>query len=109
MSVNLGPTQVVAVVGALLALVMVRRSGTRRGQRAAYAAHAAAQIASLAGYVLGTAAVIVGIQWVAITYAPGSTLFWVVLAIPALVTAYVATRALAATTGDLAYRRGDRR
>jgi hypothetical protein len=109
MTVNLSPTQVVAVLGVLLALVMVWRSGTRRGRRAAYAAHAAAQIASLAGYVLGTAAVIVGIQWAAMTYALGSTLFWVVLAVPALITSYVATRALAVTSGDLYYRGGDRR
>ncbi len=108
MTVNLSPMQVVAVLGVLLALVMVWRSGTRRGRRAAYAAHAAAQIASLAGYVLGTAAVIVGIQWVVITYAPGSTLFWVVLAVPALITSYVVTRALAVTSGDFIYRR-DRR
>jgi len=108
-TVNLSPTQVVAVLGVLLALLMVWRSGTRRGRQAAHEAHAAAQIASLAAYVLGTAAVIVGIQWVAITSAPGSTLFWVVLAVPALITSYVATRALAVTSGDLDYRRGDRR
>ncbi|MCA1697112.1 MAG: hypothetical protein LC749_21700, partial [Actinobacteria bacterium] len=89
MTVNLGPMQVVAVLGGLLALVMVWRSGTRRGRRAADAAHVASRVASLLGYVLGTAGVIVGVQWAAITYAPGSTLFWVVLAVPALITAYV--------------------
>ena len=109
MTLNLSPTQVVAVLSVLLALVMVWRSDTRRGRRAAYAAHAATQIASLASYVLGIAAVIVGIQWAAMTYAPGSTLFWVVLAVPALITSYVATRALAVTSSDLYYRRGDRR
>jgi hypothetical protein len=107
-TVNLSPTQVVAVLGVLLALVMVWRSGTRRGRRAAYGAHAAAQIAALAGYVLGTTVVIIGIQWVAITYAPGSTVFWVVLAVPALITSCAATRALAVTSGDLYYRRGRR-
>ena len=109
MTVNLSPTQVAAVLGVLLALIMVSRPGTRRGRRAAYGAHAAAHIAWLAGYVLGTAAVIVGIQWVAITYTPGSTVFWVVLAVPALITSYVATRALTVTSGDLIYRRGDPR
>ncbi|MCA1693529.1 MAG: hypothetical protein LC749_01680 [Actinobacteria bacterium] len=104
MTVNLSPAQVVAVLGVLLALVMVWRSGTRRGRRAADAAH----MASLAGYVLGAAGVIVAVQWIAITYAPGSTLFWVVLAVPALITAYVATRALAVTSMDVTYRRGDR-
>lgn len=109
MTVNLSPTQVVAVLGVLLALIMVSRSGTRCGRRAAYGPPEAAQIASLAGYVLGTAALIVGIQWVAITYTPASTVFWVVLVVPALVSSYVATRALAVASGDLRYRRGDRR
>lgn len=109
MTVNLTPTQVIAVLGVLLALVMVWRSGTRRGRRAADAAHMASRVASLLGYVLGTAGVIVGVQWMAIIYAPGSTLFWVVLAVPALITAYVTTRALAVTSLDVTYRRGDRR
>jgi hypothetical protein len=107
--INLTPTQVVAVMGVLLALLMVWRSGTRRGRRAADAAHVASRVASLLGYVLGTAGIIVGVQWVVITYAPGSTLFWVALAVPALITAYVTTRALAVTSLDVTYRRGDRR
>jgi cytochrome b561 len=109
MTVNLSPTQVIAVLGVLLALVMVWRSGTRRGRRATDAAHMASRVASLLGYVLGLAGVIVGIQWMAITYAPGSTLFWVVLAVPALITAYVTTRALAVTSLDVTYHRGNRR
>lgn len=109
MTVDLSPTQIIAVLGVLLALVMVWRSGTRRGRRAADAAHMASRVGSLLGYVLGLAGVIVGVQWIAITYAPGSTLFWVVLAVPALITAYVATRALAVTSLDVTYRRGDRR
>ncbi|MDQ2882680.1 MAG: hypothetical protein M3Y48_16195 [Actinomycetota bacterium] len=109
MTVELGPMQVVAILGVLLALVMVWSSGTRRGRRAADGAHVASRVASLLGYVLGTAGVIVGVQWAAIAYAPGSTLFWVVLAVPALITAYVVTRALAVTSLDVTYRRGDRR
>jgi hypothetical protein len=109
MTVNLTPTQVIAVLGVLLALVMVWRSSTRRGRRAADATHMASRVASLLGYVLGTAGVIVGVQWMAITYAPGSTLFWVALAIPALITAHVTTRALAVTSLDVTYHRGDRR
>ena len=109
MTVNLSPTQVIAILGVLLALVMVWRSGTRRGRRAADAAHMASRVASLLGYVLGLAGAIVGAQWIAITYAPGSTLFWAVLAVPALITAYVTTRALAVTSLDVTYRRGDRR
>jgi cytochrome b561 len=109
MTVNLSPTQVIAVLGVLLALVMVWRSGTRHGHRAVDAAHMASRLASLLGYVLGLAGVIVGVQWIVITYSPGSTLFWVVLAVPALITAYVTTRALAVTSLDVTYRRGDRR
>lgn len=107
MTVNLSPAQVIVVLGVLLALVMMWRSGTRRGRRSAEATHGASRVAALAGYVLGTAGVIVGVQWAAITYAAGSTLFWVVLAFPALVTAHVLTRSV--TSLDTTYGRGDRR
>jgi hypothetical protein len=109
MTVNLTPTQVIAVLGVLLALVMMWRSGTRRGRRAADTTQMASRVASLLGYVLGTAGVIAGEQSMAITYAGGSTLFWVVLAVPALITAHVTTRALAVTSLDVTYHRGDRR
>lgn len=66
-------------------------------------------MASLAGYVLGTAGVIVGVQWAAITYALGTTLFWAVLARPALTTSYLLTRALTVVSLDVTYRRGERR
>jgi hypothetical protein len=107
MTINLSPTQVVAALGVLLALLMMWRSGTRRGRRAAEATHAASRVASLAGHVLGAAGVIVGVQWVAITYACGTTLFWVVLALPALITAHVLTRSVASL--DTTSWRGDRR
>jgi cytochrome b561 len=106
MTINLPPTQVFAVLGVLLALLMMWRSGTRRGRRAADAAHGASRVASLAGHLLGTAGVIVGVQWAAITYASGSTLFWVVLALPALITAHALTRSVASMD---TYWRGDRR
>lgn len=106
MTINLSPTQVVAVLGVLLALLMMWRSGTRRGRRAGEASHGVSRVVSLAGYLLGTAGVIVGVQWVAITYAPGSTLFWVVLALPALITAHALTRSVASMD---TYWRGDRR
>lgn len=109
MTVTLSPTEVLAVVGVLLTLVLMWRSGTRRARRAAEAAHAASRVVSLAGRVLLTAAVIVGAQWVAITYAPGSTLFWVALALPALVVAHVLTRLLTVTSLDTIRRRDDRR
>jgi hypothetical protein len=107
MTINLSPTQVVAVLGVGLALLMMWRSGTRRGRRAAEATHAASRVASLAGYLLGTAGVIVGVQWVAITYAPGTTLFWVVLTLPALITAHALTRSV--TSLEATSWRGDRR
>ncbi len=109
MTVNLTPTVVVTAIGVLAALVMVWRAGTRRACRAAEATHAASRVVSLAGQVLVTAGVIIGVQWVAITYAPGSTLFWVVLALPALITGHVLTKALTVTSLDITHRRGDRR
>jgi hypothetical protein len=107
MAIDLSPTQMIAALGVLLALLMMFRSGSRRGRRSAEAAYGASRVASLAGYLLGTAGAIVGVQWVAITYAPGSTLFWVVLAVPALITAHALTRSV--TSLDSGYWRGDRR
>jgi hypothetical protein len=106
MTVNLSPTQVVAVLGVVLALLMMWRSGSRRGRRAAEATHAASRVASLAGHMLGTAGMIMAVQWVTITYAPGTTLFWVSLALPALITAHALTRSVASMD---TYWRGDRR
>ena len=107
MTLDLSPTQVVAALGVLLALGMMWRSGARRGRRAANVAYGASRVASLAGYLLGTAGLIVGVQWMAITYAPGSTLFWVALAVPALITSHALTRSVTSLEGG--YWRGDRR
>lgn len=109
MTVTVGPMQVLAVLGALVIVVMMWRSGTRRARRAAEAAHAASRVVSLAGHAVLTAGVIVGVQWVTISYALGSTLFWVVLALPALIAGHVLTRALTVTSLDVTHRRGDRR
>ena len=109
MTVTVSPTQVFAVVGVLVIVVMMWGSGTRRARRAAQAAHAASRVVSLAGHVVVTAAVIVGAQWLVITYASGSTLFWVALALPALITGHMLTRAVTVTSVDVTYRRGDRR
>ena len=107
MTVNVTPTQVLAVVGVLVIVVIMWRSGTRRARRAAQAAHAASRVVSLAGHVLTLAGLIVGAQWLVITYAPGSTLFWVALALPALITGHVLTRAFTVTSLDVTHRRGD--
>jgi hypothetical protein len=106
-TIDLTPTQAVAALGVLLALLMMWRSGARRGRRAADAAYGASRVASLAGHLVGIAGVILGVQWVAITYAPGSTLFWVALAMPALITAHAVTRSV--TSLDSGYWRGGRR
>jgi len=104
MTINLTPTQVVAVIGVLVVVVMMWRSGTRRAHRAAQAAHAASRVVSLAGQVLITSGVIVGAQWLAM-----STLFWVVLALPALIAGHVLTKALTVTSLEVTHPRGDRR
>jgi hypothetical protein len=108
-TVNVTATQVLALVGVLVIVTMMWRSGTRRARRAAQAAHAASRVVSLAGHVVITEAVIVGVQWLVITYAASSTLFWVALALPALITGHVLTRAVTVTSVDVTYRRGDRR
>lgn len=107
MTVNVSLTQVLAVLGVLVIVVAMWRSGTRRARRAAATAHAASRVVSLAGHVLATAGVIVGAQWAAITYAPGSTLSWVLLALPALITGHVLTKALTVTSLDVTHRRED--
>jgi hypothetical protein len=108
-TVTVTPMQVLALMGVLVIVAMMWRSGTRRARRAAQAAHAASRVVSLAGHVLATAGVIVGVQWLVITYAPGSTLFWVALALPALITGHVLTKAFTVTSVDVTYRRGDPR
>jgi bacteriorhodopsin len=108
-TVNLTPTQVVAVIVLLVVVVMMWRSGTRRAHRATQAAHAASRVVSLAGQLLSTAGVIVGAQWLVITYALGSTLFWVALALPALIAGHVLTKALTVTSLEVTHRRGDSR
>ena len=67
---------------------------------------------AVAGRVLLAAAVIVGGQWAVITYWPGNTtLFWVVLGIPALLAGYTLADSLTGSTGlgGSNRRRGGRR
>ena len=107
MTINLTPTQVLAAIGVLVVVVMMWRSGTRRAHRAAQAAHAASRVVSLAGQVLATSGAIVGVQWLVITYALGSTLFWVALALPALIAGHVVTKTLTVASLQVTHRRGD--
>jgi hypothetical protein len=65
---------------------------------------------SMAGRVLFTAGLIVGIQWVVITRPTING--WVVLAVlglPALFASYSLTRALTVTSADVGQKRGERR
>lgn len=110
MSVDLTATQLIAGVGALLVLVWVWRAGARRAKSAASVARPGARLVSLAGRVLFTAGVIVGVQWLVITH-PGTN-GWAVtaaLGVPALVASHALSRALTTTTVDLGRKRGDRR
>lgn len=102
--IDVSPTQIVAGLGVGLALLMVFGSGARRGRRAGDGAYGRSRVGALAGYLLATAGVIVGVQWWAITYARGSTLFWVALIVPALITAHALTRSV--TSLESGYRRG---
>lgn len=108
MTVDLTPTEVLAGVGVLLMVITVWRTGTHRARRAADAARAGSRVVSLAGRVLLTAGLIVGVQWVVITHAANSTVFWVALALPALIAGNVLTRALTVTSLDTTRRRDDR-
>jgi hypothetical protein len=60
----------------------------------------AAVVVVAAGRALLAAAVIAGVQWLVITYAPGNTtLLWVTLGIPALLAGYTLADALTGATG----------
>jgi predicted transporter len=87
------------VVALVLITVMVKGSGRRRRAAAAAAvAEVGTSPFSLLGRVLVTAGVIVGVQWFVITrHADNTTLLWVVLAVPALVTAVTLVRLLTLT------------
>lgn len=108
MTVDLTPTEVLAGVGVLLVVITAWRAGTQRARRAADAARAGSRVVSLAGRVVLTAGLIVGVQWVVITHAENSTVFWVVLALPALIAGNVLTRALTLTSLDTTRRRDAR-
>ena len=107
-----------ALVGlaVLLSMVVLSRAGSARRRRAAAAA-AVAEVgtspSSLLGRVLVTAGVIVGVQWFVITkHANNTTLLWVVLAVPALITAVTLVRLLTVTVMTPSRRRevsGDER
>jgi len=107
-AISLTPTQILAGVGVLLVLLWVWRASVRRAKAAAEAARSGARLLSLAGRVLFTAGLIVGVQWVVITHPGNSWLLLAVLGFPALFSSYALTRALTVTTME-GPRRRDRR
>lgn len=98
---------------AALAVVMVVTKGMVRRRRASVAAQIAevgTSPVSLLGRVLVTAGVILGVQWLVITrHSDNLTLLWVVLAVPALVTAVTLVRLLTVTVVGPSRRSGARR
>ena len=107
-TISLTPTQILAGIGVLLILLWVWRAGVRRAKAAAEAARSGARFVSLAGRVLFTAGLIVGVQWVVITHPGSPWLLLAVLGLPALFSSYALTRALTVTVVDSPRRRGRR-
>ena len=94
---------------AVLFMVVKAKAGVRRTQSAAEIARVGTSPFSLVGRVLGTALVIVDVQWLVITHSNNVTLRWVVLGFPALVTAYTLVKALTVVQVNPCRRPGGRR
>lgn len=109
MTLHLTSTEVLAGLGALVAVVTVWRIARRAARRAADTARAGARLMSLTGRVTITAALIVGVQWVVITHPGNAVVLGVVLGLPALLAAYTLTRALTVVSSEAPHRRGGRR
>lgn len=97
-AVSVTPTQVLAVVGVLLVLVLVWRAGSRRAKAAANAARTGVRLMSLGGRVVVNAVLIVIVQWVVVTHGGSGWLLFGVLGVPALLASYTLTKALTVTT-----------
>jgi hypothetical protein len=107
-NISVTPTQLLAGLGVLVVLLWIWRASARRAKAAAEAARSGARLLSLAGRVLFTAGLIVGVQWVVILHPDNRWLLLVVLGLPALFSAHALTRALTVTTVDSPRRRGRR-
>lgn len=93
--ITISPTLLVAGVGVLVIGMLLWRSGARKARAAADAARSGARAVSLAGRVLVLAGLIVGVEWVVITYAfHNVALVGVVLGLPALFAAHTVVRAV---------------
>lgn len=99
--VTLTPTTLIVGVGVLLSVVTVWRAGARRARAAADAARSGVRLVSLAGRVLLTSGLLVGVQWVVITHPGNQWVTFAVLALPDLLAAHVLVRTLTVTTVDL--------
>lgn len=78
---------------AALSMVVRARLAARRVRAAMEIAQAGTSPVSLIGRMLVTALMIAGVQWLVIVHSANVTLSWVVLGVPALVTAYTVIRA----------------
>ncbi|MGH3550376.1 MAG: hypothetical protein ACRDQU_20115 [Pseudonocardiaceae bacterium] len=94
---------------AVVSVVVKAKAGVRRAAAAAQIAEVGTSPVSLLGRVLVTALVIAGVQWLVITHSDNVTLRWVVLGLPALVTAYVLVKALTVVQVNPSRRVGGRR
>ncbi|MCA1279732.1 hypothetical protein [Saccharopolyspora sp. 7B] len=108
MTAQLTPVEILIGVAVLVALVALRRASARAAKRTHDAAQVGTRVMSLASRVLLGAAVIVGVQWIAITHAENRAVLWAVLAVPALLAAYTVTKALTVTV-ETPRRKGGRR
>ncbi|HEX5407936.1 MAG TPA: hypothetical protein VFX16_37195 [Pseudonocardiaceae bacterium] len=102
------PAELFAALAVALVVLWAWRASARRARRAADAARQGARLLSLTGRVVVGAALLSGVQWMALTY-PGAPWFVRVaaLALPALISSHTLTRALTVTTIET--RRGGRR
>lgn len=98
-NVDLTPVQVLSGSGVLLSLLLMWRGSRRRARAAADAARHGARVVSLAGRVIGTAALIVAVQWIVLTGTDDhrSVAYWLALAVPALLAALTVVRAVTVT------------
>jgi len=94
------PVHMLAGLGGLVTVLWVWRVSVRRSRQAADAAQRGARLMSLGGRVLITAALLVGAQWVVVSYPTAVWVRLVALGLPALFAAHTLTRALTVTTFD---------
>ena len=94
---------------AVVSVMVKARASVRRAQAAAEIAQVGTSPVSLLGRVLVTALVIAGVQWLVLTHSDSPTWRWVVLGVPALVTAYTLVKALTVMQVNPSRRAGGRR